>query len=502
MNDSNKADSLRDRVELEGLIDIVAVIASSLDLDRSLHNIMQVVSEALEAEATSLLLIDRPSNTLYFKAATGDKAAEVKKLTLKMGEGVAGWCAEHGEPVLINNASEDPRHRKEIARKLGFMCKSIAAVPVFDGDTVIGAIEVINHTTGKPFDDRDLSYLSALAKLIAIAIQNARAYKALSDENVGLRSALKMKRRIIGEHPAIYEALELVRRTSLYDVTVLITGESGTGKELIARALHENSPRAQGPFVAVNCTAIQDTLLESELFGHEKGAFTGAVALRKGKFELASGGTLFFDEVGDMSPTAQSKVLRAMEEQTFERVGGTKPIEVDVRIVAATNKDLPTMVKNGEFREDLFYRLNEVSIVLPPLRDRAEDIPLLIDHFLKEFCEQFSKQITGLDPDARTLLLQYRWPGNIRELRNAIKSAVILADGAQIGPEHLPLQIRSAPKGMEQHDHSLQTMERIHIANILEQTGWNKSQTAKLLGISRPTLDSKIKNYGLSPREK
>jgi len=505
---NRQSETYRDRIELKAIVDILADIASSLDLDECLNKIMEVAAETLEAEASSLLLLDKETDNLLFRAATGEKAEEVKKLSLKMGEGVAGWVAQNARPVLIEDASRDPRHKKDIAKKLDFQCKSIVAAPVMDGDRVIGAVEVINHRSGRPFDSRHLEHLKVLSKLIAIALRNAMAFKALNDENVQLRSALKLKTRIIGKHPAIYDALELVRRTAPYDITVLITGESGTGKELFARAIHDNSPRANGPFVAVNCTAIPDTLLESELFGHEKGAFTGAIATRKGKFELAKGGTLFLDEIGDMSGAAQSKVLRAIEERTFERVGGTKQIEMDVRIVAATNKNLPEMVKKGQFREDLFYRLNEFCISLPPLRERKEDIPLLAEHFLREFSEQFSKPIAGLAPDAQAVLLRYDWPGNIRELRNALKSAVILADRNRIGVEHLPLHIRqsaaevaaaSIPVNMiASAQMSLADVEKAHIARVLEGTGWNKSKAARILGISRPTLDAKIKNYGLT----
>jgi transcriptional regulator with PAS, ATPase and Fis domain len=320
----------------------------------------------------------------------------------------------------------------------------------------------------------------------------------LNEEVTELRSALEVKRTIIGQHPSIMEALELVRKTSPFDVTVLITGESGTGKELIARALHDLSPRAKGPFVAVNCTAMPDTLLESELFGHEKGAFTDAAKMRKGKFELASSGTLFLDEVGDMSGAAQSKVLRAIEERRFERVGGAESIEVDVRIVAATNKDLPEHIRDGDFREDLYYRLNELPISLPPLRQRAEDIPLLAEHFIREFAGQFGKKVSGLDERASRLMLQYDWPGNVRELRNVIKSAIILADGEENAAEQLPLQVRqaaAAAKGIGEPEGSLNAAEHIHIATVLEEAGWNKSRAAKTLGISRPTLDAKIKKY-------
>ncbi|NOZ21793.1 MAG: GAF domain-containing protein [Planctomycetes bacterium] len=496
--------SSRASAELQALIDVLAEISGSLNLEESMPRIMQAVADAMNAEAASLLMLDRSTSNLHFKAAVGDKAEEITTLSLGPGEGIVGWVAQNGQPLLVKDASDDPRHRRDVAESLNFPCKSVVAVPIFDGEKVIGAVEVMNPIGNQPFDEQSIEYLTALSRLLSIAILNAKAYAALRDEVTELRSALEVRRTIIGQHPSIQEALDLVRKTSPFDVTVLITGESGTGKELIARALHELSPRAKGPFVAVNCTAMPDTLLESELFGHEKGAFTDAAKLRKGKFELASGGTLFLDEVGDMSDAAQAKVLRAIEERKFERVGGMEPIEVDVRIVAATNKDLAEMIKNGKFRQDLFYRLNELPISLPPLRQRGEDIPLLAEHFIQEFSEQFGKKVKELDERARQLMLQYDWPGNIRELRNVIKGAIILSDSDTITAQHLPMHIRQASalaKGAAEPEGSLQAAEHIQILTVLEETGWNKSQAAKTLGISRPTLDAKIKKYNIQKEE-
>ncbi|MEW6358660.1 MAG: sigma 54-interacting transcriptional regulator [Planctomycetota bacterium] len=504
MAKDERSASSRASAELQALIDVLAEISGSLNLEESMPRIMQAVADAMKAEAASLLMLDRSTNNLHFKAAVGDKAEEITTITLGPGEGIVGWVAQHGQPLLVENARSDPRHRRDVAESLDFPCKSVVAAPIFDGDRVIGAVEVMNPTGSQPFDQQSVEYLTALSRLLSIAILNAKAYTALRNEVTELRSVLEVKRSIIGQHPSILEALDLVRKTSPFDVTVLITGESGTGKELIARALHELSPRAKGPFVAVNCTAMPDTLLESELFGHEKGAFTDAAKMRKGKFELASGGTLFLDEVGDMSGAAQSKVLRAIEERRFERVGGMELIEVDVRVVAATNKNLPEMIKNGKFREDLFYRLNELAIVLPPLRQRGEDIPLLAEHFIQEFAAQFGKKMKGLDERARRLLLQYHWPGNIRELRNVIKSAIVLSDGDVLAAQQLPMQIRQASalaKGASEPEGSLQAAEHIQILTVLEEAGWNKSQAAKTLGISRPTLDAKIKKYNIQKEE-
>jgi Nif-specific regulatory protein len=483
------------------VIEIVAEMGSSLELDKALAAIMDSLGKALRAEASSLLLLDENGSILHFKTCTGDKANEVKTMALPVGQGIVGWVAKTGKPLLVTDAQNDPRHARDIAQKLDFPCQSIIAAPVKDAGRTIGAVEVINHTDGKPFEESDLNYLVALSGLISLALRNAKVHTRVQSENAELRQALEVQRPIVGNHPLMREALDLVRKMAPYDVTVLITGESGTGKELIARAIHQLSLRAKGPFLPLNCSSVPDTLIESELFGHEKGAFTGAIAERKGKFELAEGGTLFLDEIGDMSLAAQSKVLRAIEERTFERVGGSKHITTTARIVAATNKDLRDQVEKDLFREDLFYRLNELCIPLPPLRNRVEDILPLAEHFAQHFARDFGKHVGGIANGARQLLQQYGWPGNVRELRNAIKTAVILANGVAICPEHLPLQIRSAAR-LRRHPRtesngSLASAERDHILAILTEAEWNKTKASAVLDISRPTLDAKIKAYDL-----
>lgn len=294
--------------------------------------------------------------------------------------------------------------------------------------------------------------------------------------------------------------IALAKKTSNADVTVLINGESGTGKELIAQAIHNNSSRKNGPFIELSCAGIPDTLLESELFGHEKGAFTDAVSKKRGKFELANEGTLFLDEIGDLSMAAQAKTLRAVEEKTFERVGGEVSISVNCRIIAATNKKLLTQVKNGSFREDLYYRLHEVCLDLPPLRERKEDIPILTEHFLKEFNQQFHKNIKGVSDVTLSHLMKHNWPGNVRELKSIIKGGTALARRDVIWLEDLPFKIELvSEENISQvgQDFSLKLAEKKHILDVLNYTKWNKANTAGLLKISRPTLDKKIEEYNL-----
>ncbi len=323
--------------------------------------------------------------------------------------------------------------------------------------------------------------------------------KGLIKENLSLRQRLEDSYRfenIIAKSPEMMRVIEVVKVVAKSTATVLITGQSGTGKELVARAIHAQSPSPDQPFVAVNCAALPETLLESELFGHEKGSFTGAYAQKKGKFELADHGTFFMDEIGEISANIQSHLLRVLEEKSFTRVGGNKEIKVDTRIVSATNKDLKKAVSDGEFREDLFYRLNVVNIELPPLRERGGDIPLLAEHFLKKYALENNKEVTEFSPEALEYLLRYAWPGNIRELKNAIERAVILARSYLIQVSDLPDQNQSLSHSSLMGK-SLKDMEKDHITNILRETAGNYTKSAQILGITRMTLYNKVKDYDI-----
>ena len=335
-------------------------------------------------------------------------------------------------------------------------------------------------------------------------VRAVRERERLLAENRELRLALSERHRvdgIIGESGRMQEALSLVHRVAGSDATVLIQGESGTGKELIAKAIHYASPRASGPLVKVNCAALPESLLESELFGHEKGAFTGALASRQGRFELAHGGTLFLDEVGDLPLHLQVKLLRVLQEREFERVGSSRPIAVDVRLIAATHRDLAAGMKAGQFRDDLYYRLNVVTIVVPPLRERREDIPPLIDHFVRKFAEANRKPLAGLTPAARDLLLRYDYPGNVRELENLIERAVVLTRDDVIGPADLPLTLQDAttevaePAGLSA---AVEALERRLIREALAGAAGVQTRAAEAMGISERVLRYKLKKYGLA----
>jgi DNA-binding NtrC family response regulator len=356
-------------------------------------------------------------------------------------------------------------------------------------DTAVQALKegAFDYIT-KPIDPDELSHL----------VKRATEQRRLLSENERLRENVELlatPSQIVGESPQMQKVLELSRSVAETDATVLIRGESGTGKELIAQCIHANSARRYFPIVPVNCGALPQSLLESELFGHEKGAFTGAQFRRKGKLEMADGGTLFLDEVGTLSPQTQVDLLRALETKEFTRLGGTKPIRVEFRVICATNQDLEQLVKEGPFREDLYFRLNVFTIFLPPLRERPEDIPLLAKHFLEKYSLQMNRAFAEFTPQAMDLLVRYRWPGNVRELANAVERAAVVGKPPTVRADDLPVQLTTQPPGPSSD--SLSAVERRQVVQILERTGWNITRSADILGIDRATLYNKIKKHGL-----
>jgi len=339
---------------------------------------------------------------------------------------------------------------------------------------------------------------------LLIRIEKALQKRYLMEENRFLREELHLSSSfsdIIGKGKKIQDILNLVQKVAKTDASVLIRGESGTGKDLIAQAIHNNSIRKEKPFVRAECAVYAEGVLESELFGHEKGAFTGASQSRMGRFELANGGTLFLDEIGDMKPSIQLKLLRVLQEKTFERVGGTKPVRVDVRIIAATNKNLEDAIQKGIFREDLYYRINVVPIYMPTLRERKEDIPDLVNHFIKKFSGKVSNRIKGISPEAKDLLMMYEWPGNVRELENTIERAMVLADGNILLPDHLTLPTKVLMNQDIPRAGTLvkvEILEKKLIQEALEQAGWVRTKAAAILGIKRPTLNYKMEKHGIT----
>lgn len=344
----------------------------------------------------------------------------------------------------------------------------------------------------KPFDPNELGLL----------IEKIVAQQAQRRENLFLREDYKERTRfesMIGQSPSMQAVFEMIQDVAPTDSTVLITGETGTGKGLAAKAIHTNSPRKEGPFVVVNCGAIPEHLMESELFGHQKGAFTDAKETKKGRLELAHGGTLFLDEIGEISMRMQIDLLRVLEDHVFYRVGGTQPIETDFRVIAATNRDLAKAIQDEMFREDLFYRLNVISFVMPSLRERKEDIPLLAEHFVRRFTQEANKAVAGIERDALDEMMLHEWPGNVRELENAIERAVVIGKGRKIGPQDLPFF--NAEQRVCFPDTTLKEVERTHIQNILESNQWNIARSAKILEVDRSTLYAKIKRYAIEKPE-
>jgi Nif-specific regulatory protein len=481
------------------LLDASQLINSSFDLNKALKNILKAVSHSTNCEAASLMLINPNTKNLYFKTASGNVAV-LKNLSLKMGEGIAGWVALHRKSLIVNNVKDDPRHKQDIDQMTGFSTSSIIAAPVEYQGEILGTLEVLNPREKPQFDQADLVLVEALAAQVAIAIRYCDSYTKLNEENVELKKAIHLENTIIGQSKPIRDVIQLAEKVAPFEVTVLLTGESGTGKELVARLIHESSPRKEKPFIAVNCSALPENLIESELFGHEKGAFTGAISNRKGKFEIASGGTLFLDEIGDMGFSVQAKILRVLETGIIERVGSNQLIKTQVRVIAATNKNLRLLIEEQKFREDLYYRLNEIHIEIPPLKERRSDIPLLTNYFLNLFSSVFQKDIKGVSEEVLDLFIDHEWPGNIREMKNVIKASVILSDEPTISLGSLPEELRRTKAQkvfLAKETGSLEGLEKQHIIKLLMDNDWNKTKTAQKLNISRPTLNAKIKQYGI-----
>ncbi|MGD8645900.1 MAG: sigma 54-interacting transcriptional regulator, partial [Desulfobacterales bacterium] len=423
---------------IEHINEISAWVSSVQDLDRLLELIIETATRMMDAKASSLLMLDPKTQKLYFKVATGVKGTDIKQFEIDLGQGIAGYVAQTGEPLLIPDVAKDPRWYKEISESIGFKTQSIACVPMKVNGEIIGVVEIIDKADGSSIRDEDLKILSVFADLAAQAIGNARKIEHDKKEIRDLKNELRSKYEIIGESKALRKVISDAIKVASSKSTTLILGESGTGKELLARLIHRVGPRKDEPMIVLNCAALPETLLEDELFGHEKGAYTGAVARKIGKFELADRGTIFLDEIGEMSPGMQSKLLRILQEGVFYRVGGNKAIPVDVRVISATNRNIEEDVAQGYFREDLYYRINVVQLQMPPLRERREDIALLAEHFLEIFKKERGTSNLVISKEAMDLMVEYDWPGNIREMKNALERAVVMGNGKKILPEDLP----------------------------------------------------------------
>lgn len=504
-------DLVRERDRLRLLLDINNSVVSTLDLRNLLGAVTDSLQQAVRHDRASLVLYEPALNQLRLYAGYGVGREWIQEGTLAPVDGTPGGLAFRSRTALVFSADDLKAMPSDVARVLAQEgVRSHACVPLLAHERALGAL-TLSRLGDVPFSPKDLDLLSQVASQIAIAVENALAYQEitslkdkLAKEKLYLEEEIRTDNNfedIVGESRALKSVLKQVEIVAPTDSTVLVLGETGTGKELIARAIHQLSGRRDRTFVKLNCAAIPTGLLESELFGHEKGAFTGAIAQKIGRFELADGGTLFLDEVGDIPLELQSKLLRVLQEQEFERLGSTRTIKVNVRLIGATNRDLAALVQERTFRSDLYYRLNVFPITLPPLRDRAGDIPILVRHFVRSYAARMGKTITTIPTAAMESLSRYPWPGNVRELENLIERAVILSPGHEL---HVPLAelVSPAPASLSALA-TLEHAEREHILRALEEANWRiggPSGAAARLGMKRTTLNSKIKKLGISRR--
>jgi formate hydrogenlyase transcriptional activator len=503
----------RDRLQL--LLEVNNAVVSHLNMNEMFVAISASLQRVIQQDGCSLLLFDPETRQyrVHVLLSNGEEFIE-EGLANEPLKCPAGEALLKRQPVILGE--QDLRKMTECSemaqRLLDQGVKSFCSVPLVAHDRQLGALNA-GRFCDTPFSQAEVELLALVAQQVAIAVENGLAYKKIDElkeklnkEKLYLEEEIKTNynfEEIIGESPAIRETLQKIVIVAPTDSTVLIQGETGTGKELIARAIHNLSGRKSRTFVKLNCAAIPTGLLESELFGHERGAFTGAIAQKVGRFELANGGTLFLDEVGDIPLELQSKFLRVLQEQEFERLGGTKTIKVDVRLVAATNRDLSSMVANKEFRSDLFYRLNVFPVMNPPLRDRREDVPRLVQHFTKRFARRMNKRIETIPAETMTTLSRYHWPGNIRELENFIERAVILSRGSNLEAplgELVRFEAEPATADSDRPATTLEEAEREHIRRALDQSNWlvgGPSGAAARLGMKRTTLQSRIAKLGI-----
>ena len=513
-----EADIARDRTsqELADLYKLALEMGSASDSCQLADIVLQGLFENVRVDIGAILLLGenkkkpRPDE-LDITVYRTREDAEGKSYE-KVSSSLSSIVLTSQEAVLARDIKGDSR-LSETGSLEKLQARSVICAPIRTPDNVHGLVHLYTTKGNRVLGVEDLEYTLAVADQFALALENLQQREQLKDglakakdEAEGLRNQLGIESELVGNSPAMQSLKELIGRIAPTDATVLIRGESGVGKELVSRAIHFGSDRRNGPFVCMNCAALSETLLESELFGHEKGSFTGAVGRKNGKFEQANRGTLFLDEVGEMSLSIQAKFLRVLEGHPFERVGGGSQIQVDVRVLAATNRDLEMAIEEKKFRQDLFYRLFVVEVAIPNLRDHATDIPLLANHFLNRFVERTGRRVTGFSDEVMELLLNYEWPGNVRELQNTIDRAVILSRNEQIEVSDIQLstQTSTAANGKEpevksaNRDITLERLEREHILATLKRTSWNKSMAAKILGIERSTLDRKLKRYNVS----
>ncbi len=514
-----KSNLKRELIEITALYEISKAINSSLDLEKIMEQVLKILHEKMAMERGTLCLLDEDNDEISIEVARGLSEQEIERGRYQLGEGITGRVVEAGEPIIVKNVGKEPlflnrtRARGDLKRSnISFFC-----VPIKLDAKTIGALSVDRLFQQDISLEEDLRLLTIISSMVAQAVrihQMVEKEKSrLEDENLRLKRELKKRfhpSNILGESKRMQDVYDTIELVSKSKATVLLRGESGTGKELIAHAIHYHSERAEKPFIKLSCAALPETLLESELFGYEKGAFTGALTNKIGRFEMAHSGTLFLDEIGDLPLSTQIKLLRVLQEREFERLGGMHTVRVDIRLIAATNKDLEKEVREGRFREDLYYRLNVVSLFLPPLRERREDIPLLVNHFFKKASAENKKGVKYISDEAMEILMNYVWPGNVRELENALERAVVLCKGETLKPDLFPIPQDGKGPGLTSFNpepsgepvsgalpQAVESLEKRMIESALQKTGGNQRRAAQLLGLTERMIGYKIKQYGL-----
>lgn len=500
--------------ELSLLVEISQILDRSVDLRDELGPVLGAIAKHTGMLRGTITLLDRERGQLHIEAAHGLSGEELERGRYKPGEGVVGKVAQTGRPMAIPRVSKEPTFlnrtmsRKDLQKEdISYLC-----VPIKMENTVLGTLSADRLFSEEISLEEDLRLMTIIASMVARAVRlrmkTQEERNHLLQENARLQEELRKKFRpanMIGRSGAMQRVFDLIVQVASSDATVIIRGESGVGKELVAHSIHYNSPRASKPFIKVNCAALPESVIESELFGHEKGAFTGASHQRKGRFELAHRGTIFLDEIGDLSPGTQVRLLRVLQEREFERVGGNETIKVNVRVIAATNRDLEELVKEKIFREDLYYRLNVFPIHIPPLRERRTDILELANFFVEKYSKENHKYVRRISTPAIDMMMSYHWPGNVRELENCVERAVLLTTDDVVHGHHLPPTLQTAEASNTPMKGKLEeTLERVEsemLIEALKNARGNKARAARELGISERLIGLRVQKHGIEPRQ-
>ena len=471
------------------------------NIDDLMRLLLETARDIIGAKNSSLLLWNEKSQALQFYQASGKGGMELAKFDIPVGKGFAGIVAETREPLVSNDVKGDTRWYREVSEKASMDVESLACLPLNGENGLIGVVQFLDKINGGPFTDRDMSILEQIAHIMAMFLEVSKSKELLGEEFHRLQEKYWKRFSIVGESAAIRKCIAQAERVAESKASILLTGESGTGKELFAHLIHDRGPRQTKPFISISCGALPASILERELFGHEKGAFTGADSRKIGLFEAANTGTLFLDEIGEMPIDMQVKLLRVLQEESFVRLGGTQPTKVDVRIVSATNKDLEKMIQEGKFRQDLYYRINVINIELPSLRDRVDDIPDLVNYFIKKHNMQGNQPFKKLQKGLLSHLKGYSWPGNIRQLENSVERAIVLAEGDELTVDSFPFE--SSDSAIEVNvgatlKEANDAFRHSFITNTLKSTGGNRTKAAKILDVQRSYLSRLIKELGIN----